>query len=111
MRKRVRSELRVSESLTVGSVAPEIANVVYQATGKRVRDLPIIIEVCCKQRSDHGAQHKHCDQIAALRPKLEDWGAANENSHCRAISGTLNDGSDVGTRRPILITHRYDAAM
>jgi xanthine dehydrogenase YagR molybdenum-binding subunit len=30
--------------LTAGSVAPEIANAVYQATGKRVRDLPIIIE-------------------------------------------------------------------
>lgn len=30
--------------LTAGSVAPEIANAVYQATGKRVRDLPIMIE-------------------------------------------------------------------
>jgi xanthine dehydrogenase YagR molybdenum-binding subunit len=30
--------------LTAVSVAPAIANAVYHATGKRVRDLPITIE-------------------------------------------------------------------
>ena len=30
--------------LTAASVAPAIANAVYRATGKRVRDLPIAVE-------------------------------------------------------------------
>jgi xanthine dehydrogenase YagR molybdenum-binding subunit len=34
--------------LTAVSVAPAIANAVYHATGKRVRDLPITIEKCCE---------------------------------------------------------------
>ena len=34
--------------LTAVSVAPAIANAVYHATGKRIRDLPITIESCCE---------------------------------------------------------------
>jgi CO/xanthine dehydrogenase Mo-binding subunit len=34
--------------LTAVSVAPAIANTVYHATGRRIRDLPITVESCCE---------------------------------------------------------------
>jgi CO/xanthine dehydrogenase Mo-binding subunit len=39
--------------LTAVSVAPAIANAVYQATGMRVRDLPITMENRCKRWQRH----------------------------------------------------------
>ena len=80
---------RGAGEITITGVAPAIANAIYHATGKRIRELPITPVSCCNERS----RHFNYFGVAHNSPTLRQFDQAVRQLLCRWLNPCCPDPS------------------